>query len=53
MVRSFRSLIMRIYRPVGLFKPKFQCIIHAHGEKYMTNVFTFDVTIYSILVLLT
>jgi len=41
-----RSLIIRIYRPVGLLKTKFQCIIHAHREKYTTNLFTFDVNIF-------
>ena len=36
---SSRLLIMRIYRPIEILKTKFQCIIHAQGEKYMTNIF--------------
>jgi hypothetical protein len=45
MILVFRSLIIRIYRPVGLLKTKFQCIIYAHGQTYTTNMFTFDVCI--------
>ncbi len=45
MISVLRSLIIRIYRPVGLLKTKFQCIIYAHGQTYNTNLFTFDVFI--------
>ncbi|CAF1079468.1 unnamed protein product [Rotaria sordida] len=41
-ILSTKSLIIRIYRPVGLLKTKFQCIIHAHQQKYTTTVFIFD-----------
>ncbi|CAM4862893.1 unnamed protein product [Rotaria socialis] len=39
---STKSLIIRIYRPVGLLKAKFQCIIHAQQQKFTTTVFAFD-----------
>ncbi|CAF3579709.1 unnamed protein product [Rotaria sp. Silwood1] len=41
-ILSTKSLIIRVYRPVGLLKTKFQCIIHAQRQKYTTTVFIFD-----------
>lgn len=40
-----RSLIIRIYRPIGLLKAKFQCVVHAQRQKYTSAVFTFEVSI--------
>jgi hypothetical protein len=34
---------MRLYRPIGILKTQFQCIVHAQGQQYKTIVFTFDV----------
>jgi hypothetical protein len=42
---SPRSIIMRIYRPIGIAKTKFQCIVHAQGQKYTTKVFFSNVFI--------
>ncbi|CAF0888724.1 unnamed protein product [Rotaria sordida] len=41
-ILSTKSLIMRIYRPIGILKTKFQCIIYAHGQIYKSNVFKFN-----------
>lgn len=30
---------MRLYPPSGISKTKFQCIVHAQGQVYTTNVF--------------
>jgi len=38
-----RSLIIRVYQPVGFSKTKCQCIIHTQGQNYPTNVFNLDV----------
>ncbi|CAF1217839.1 unnamed protein product [Rotaria sp. Silwood1] len=41
-ILSTKSLIMRIYRPIGILKTKFQCIVYAQGQIYKTNVFKFN-----------
>jgi hypothetical protein len=40
-----RSLIMRVYRPIGIDKTKFQCIAHVQGRKYTTKMFIINVNI--------
>ncbi|CAF3690919.1 unnamed protein product [Adineta steineri] len=41
-VLSSKALIIRVYRPIGLSKTKFQCIIHTLGQNYKTNVFSLE-----------
>ncbi|CAF0948780.1 unnamed protein product [Adineta steineri] len=41
---STKSLILRIYRPIGIFKSKFQCIVYAQGQKYVTKEFNFNIS---------
>jgi hypothetical protein len=36
---------MRIYRPIGIPKTKFQCTVYAQGQKYTTKMFLFNVFI--------
>ncbi|CAF1243358.1 unnamed protein product [Adineta ricciae] len=43
-VLSTKALIIRVYRPVGLEKKTFQCVIHTQGQTYKTNIFTFEKT---------
>ncbi|CAF3143203.1 unnamed protein product [Rotaria sp. Silwood2] len=41
-ILSTKALIMRIYRPVGILKTNFQCIVYGQGQIYKTNVFKFN-----------
>ncbi|UJR15323.1 hypothetical protein I4U23_002275 [Adineta vaga] len=34
---STKSIIMRIYRPIGIVRTTFQCIVHAYGQTYTTK----------------